>query len=259
MLRVSFPHVTQEDPAMPMPELVVNRSSPVPLYFQVAQQIEQAIHDGQLAPGDRIANEVALADQLGLSRPTLRQAIQTLVDKGMLVRKRGVGTQIVHPKVRRPVELSSLYDDLVKTGQSPITEVLDFGVGPATAPMAERYGVPEGLEVTWFDRLRYAGGEPLALMHNAVPTAVLTLERADLERQGLYELLRAAGHVPRMATQVVGARAANAAEARVLHESRGAPLLTMSRTAWDEKGEAVEYGAHVYRASRYSFELSLTV
>jgi len=65
--------------------------------------------------------------------------------------------------------------------------------------------------------------------------------------------------VPRMATQVVGARAANAAEARVLHESRGAPLLTMSRTAWDEKGEAVEYGAHVYRASRYSFELSLTV
>ena len=125
--------------------------------------------------------------------------------------------------------------------------------------MAERYGVPEGLEVTWFERLRYAGGEPLAIMHNAVPTTVLSLDRADLEQRGLYELLRAAGHVPRMATQVVGARAANAAEARVLGESRGAPLLTMSRTAWDEKGEAVEYGAHVYRASRYSFELSLTV
>ena len=90
--------------------------------------------------------------------------------------------------------------------------------------MAERYGVPEGLEVTWFERLRYAGGEPLALMHNAVPTAVLPLDRADLERTGLYELLRAAGHVPRMATQVVGARAANAAEARVLRrEPRRAP------------------------------------
>jgi len=85
------------------------------------------------------------------------------------------------------------------------------------------------------------------------------LARTDLEQRGLYELLRAAGYVPRMATQVVGARAANAAEARVLGESRGAPLLTMSRTAWDERGEAVEYGAHVYRASRYSFELSLTV
>ena len=81
---------------MPLPDVVVNRSSPVPLYFQVAEQIERAIFDGKLAPGDRIANEVALADQLGLSRPTVRQAIQTLVDKGLLVRKRGVGTQVVN-------------------------------------------------------------------------------------------------------------------------------------------------------------------
>ena len=182
----------------------LDRGSPVPLYFQVATQLEKMIESGEMPVGGRLANEVELADRLGVSRPTMRRAIQYLVERGMLVRKRGVGTQIVHPKVRRPVELSSLYDDLVKTGQSPITEVLDFGVGPATAPMAERYGVPEGLEVTWFERLRYAGGEPLALMHNAVPTAVLSLDRADLERRGLYELLRAAGHVPRMATQVVG-------------------------------------------------------
>ena len=86
---------------MPLPDVVVNRSSPVPLYFQVAEQIEGAIQGGQLAPGDRIANEVALADQLGLSRPTVRQAIQTLVDKGLLVRKRGVGTQVVNAPIRR--------------------------------------------------------------------------------------------------------------------------------------------------------------
>ena len=92
----------------------------------------------------------------------------------MLVRKRGVGTQIVHPKVRRPVELTSLYDDLVKTGQRPLTEVLDFVVGPATARMSELAGVPEGMEITWFERLRSAGGEPLAFMHNAVPTAVMS-------------------------------------------------------------------------------------
>jgi DNA-binding GntR family transcriptional regulator len=237
----------------------VDRASPVPLYFQVATQLEEMIESGEMPVGGRLANEVELADRLGVSRPTMRRAIQYLVERGMLVRKRGVGTQIVHPKVRRPVELSSLYDDLVKTGQAPATEVLDFTVGPATQRMAELAGVPEGLEVSWFERLRTAGGEPLALMHNAVPTAILPLERTDLEQRGLYELLRAAGHVPRMATQVVGARAANAAEARVLGESRGAPLLTMSRTAWDERGEAVEYGAHVYRASRYSFELSLTV
>src|SRR6186713_305031 len=187
----------------PVRPVEVDRTSPVPLYFQVATRLQELIEKGEIGVGARIENEVDLAERLGVSRPTTRRAIQYLVERGMLVRKRGVGTQVVHPKVRRPVELSSLYDDLVKTGQAPITEVLDFGVGPATARMAERYGVPEGLEVTWFDRLRYAGGEPLALMHNAVPTAVLALDRADLERRGLYELLRAAGHVPRMATQVV--------------------------------------------------------
>ena len=87
---------------------------------------------------------------------------------------------------------------------------------------------------------------------------MLTLDEADLEQRGLYELLRAAGHIPRMATQVVGARAATAAEARLLGEPRGAPLLTMTRTAWDAGGQAVEYGSHLYRASRYSFEISLT-
>ena len=73
----------------------LERSSPVPLYFQVAQAFEKAILDGELKPGDRFENELALAKRLNLSRPTTRRAIQELVDKGMLVRKRGVGTQVV--------------------------------------------------------------------------------------------------------------------------------------------------------------------
>ena len=71
-------------------------------------------------------------------------------------------------------------------------------------------------------------------------------------------MLRAAGHAPRTASQTVGARAATAAEAKLLCEPRGAPLLTMTRTAWDAEGRAVEYGSHLYRASRYSFEFALT-
>ena len=73
----------------------LDRSSPVPLYFQLAQAIEAAILDGELEPGDRFENELALAKRLNLSRPTTRRAIQEMVDKGMLVRKRGVGTQVV--------------------------------------------------------------------------------------------------------------------------------------------------------------------
>lgn len=97
----------------------LDRSSPIPLYFQVAEQISEAIRRGDLIPGSRLDNEILLADRLGLSRPTVRQAIQYLVDKGLLVRKRGVGTQVVHGQVKRSVELTSLYDDLRGAGQSP--------------------------------------------------------------------------------------------------------------------------------------------
>jgi DNA-binding GntR family transcriptional regulator len=242
----------------PVPEVSLDRSSPVPLYFQVATRLQQLIEDGEMPVGSRLENEVELAERLGVSRPTMRRAIAYLVERGMLVRKRGVGTQIVHPKVRRPVELTSLYDDLRKSGQSPRTEVLLLEVRRAPDHVAEALGVPEGLDVTWMERLRHAGGEPLAIMHNAVPLDLLPLRAEDLAERGLYELLRAAGHVPRMASQTVGAKSATAAEARMLGDSRGAPMLTMERTAWDAGGRAVEYGSHLYRASRYSFELTLS-
>jgi len=245
-------------PRSPLRPVEVDRSSPVPLYYQVATRLQELIEKGEIGVGDRIENEVDLAERLGVSRPTTRRAIQYLVERGMLVRKRGVGTQVVHPKVRRPVELSSLYDDLVNADRAPRTEVLDLKVVPAEQTIAEALELSPGTPVTWIQRLRYAGGEPLALMHNAIPADLLPLTAQDLADHGLYEILRRAGFVPRIATQVIGARSATAAEARTLHEKRGASLLTMTRTAWDAGGRALEYGSHVYRASRYSFELNLS-
>src|SRR3981081_2781029 len=109
----------------------LDRSSPVPLYYQLAQAIEASIRDGELAPGERFENELALAKRLTLSRPTTRRAIQELVDKGLLVRKRGVGTQVVQTPVHRRVELTSLFDDLTRAGQEPTTVLLDYRVGVA--------------------------------------------------------------------------------------------------------------------------------
>src|SRR6202171_2204164 len=90
----------------------LDRSSPVPLYYQLAQAIEAAIRDGDLSPGDRFENELALAKRLTLSRPTTRRAIQELVDKGLLVRKAWCGTQVVQSAEHGRVELTSLFDHL---------------------------------------------------------------------------------------------------------------------------------------------------
>ncbi|TDE10632.1 GntR family transcriptional regulator [Jiangella asiatica] len=241
-----------------IPQLVVDRTSPVPLYFQVAQHLEQLIESGAYPPGTRLDNEIMLADQLGLSRPTMRRAIEYLVDRGLLVRKRGVGTQVVQPKVRRPVELSSLYDDLRAAGKEPRTEILSFEVQQPSEVVAEALGLGGGSEVYAIRRLRYTGDEPLSIMSNFVPTELVRLQADELAETGLYALIRNAGINLKIATQSIGGRAARAAEARLLAESPGAPLLTMTRIAYDDTGRAVEYGSHIYRASLYTFELTLT-
>jgi DNA-binding GntR family transcriptional regulator len=240
-------------------QLSVDRSSPVPLYFQLSQQLEAAIEHGALTPGSLLGNEIELAARLGLSRPTVRQAIQSLVDKGLLVRRRGVGTQVVHSQVKRPLELSSLYDDLEAAGQRPATRVLVNTVVPASAEVAAALAVAEGSDVHRVERLRLAHGEPMAYLCNFLPPGLLDLDSAQLEATGLYRLMRAAGITLHSARQTVGARAATVVEADRLGEPEGAPLLTMQRTTFDDTGRAVEYGTHTYRASRYSFEFQLLV
>ena len=241
-----------------LPALLVDRTSPVPLYYQVAQQLESAIDSGVLKPGTRLENEIQIAANLGLSRPTVRRAIQYLVEAGLLVRKRGIGTQVVGGRVKRQVELSSLFDDLVRDGRAPSTTVLSYEVAEAEAHVCFALDIPEGTHALDVVRLRFARAEPIALMHNYLPTRFaehVTPER--LERQGLYQLLRSAGVHLRIASQRVGARKAMPVEARHLRVARGSPLLTMERTTYDDKGQPVEHAEHVYRGDTYSLEMTL--
>jgi GntR family transcriptional regulator len=236
----------------------LDRSSPVPLYHQLAEQLTAAITDGRLRPGDPFENEIGMSGRLNLSRPTVRRAISELVNQGLLVRRRGIGTTVANQMVHRKAELTSLYDDLAKAGRGPDTHVLSFERQPLADGMAPDLGLPAGAEVYVFERLRYADGEPLALLRNWVPAGLLALTADDLEAHGLYNLLRGSGVTLRIARQSIGARAATTAEARALGETRGAPLLTMDRAAYDDQGRAIEHGRHLYRASRYSFDLTLT-
>ena len=227
------------------------------MYYQVAQQLEQAIESGELAPGAQLDGELALADVLGVSRPTLRRAIEYLVDRGYLVRRRAVGTQVVHPKVRRPMELTSLYDDLAKSRKNPRTTVLSLQTVPAPDAVAHALGLEEGSMVLAFERLRYADDQALAVMRNWIPLGLVELDPERLQRTGLYQLMRAAGISLHHAYQTIGARAATAAEAKRLNAHKGEPLLTMERTTYNESGQAVELADHIYRASLYSFEIVL--
>jgi len=234
----------------------LDRASPVPLYYQMAKSIEQSINTGVLAPGERLENEIALAARLRVSRPTARRAMQELVELGMLVRKRGVGTQVAPVRVRRKVDLTSLFDDLTDSGRTPTTTVLKYSVGLGTHEITELLEIPPGSEVVTVRRLRYADDEPLALMTNHLSLEIAPTYE-ELNKTGLYSALRGRGIEVHMAQQLIGARTATAEEARILEEKPKAALLTMERTAYDVLGKPIEHGVHVYRASQYSFSTTL--
>jgi GntR family transcriptional regulator len=235
----------------------LEHSSPVPLYHQAAQALERAIEDGRLPRGSKLEGELDLAEQLGISRPTMRAALKQLVDKGLLIRRRGIGTMVAMKPVRRAVALTSLYDDLKESGREPTTRVLDFEETSCPPEIAEHLELGPGAPVLRFDRLRVAESDPIALMHNYVPVGLLGIEREDLELSGLYDLFRRAGITPHVATQRVGARKANDEEAELLEMEPGDPVLTMMRTAYDTAGRPIEYGSHSYPAETYWLEMML--
>lgn len=237
--------------------LVIDRASPIPLWFQVAQGLQALIQTGAVPSGSLLDNELLLSQRLNLSRPTLRRGMQHLVDQGLIVRRRGVGTRVVNRKVRRSLALTSLFDDLRDAGQKPTTELLAREIVPADAEVAAALELAEGHAVTHIERLRRAGSQPVARMSNYFPPELADLPAEALESGGLYELIRARGIVLHAATQTIGAKRATAAEARILQEERGAALLTMQRTAYDDHGRPVEFGRHIYAASRYCFQTEL--
>jgi len=236
----------------------LDRTSPIPLYFQIAENLKEAIQAGTIAPGERLDNELELAEQLGVSRPTVRQAIQRLVQQGLVVRRRGLGTVVVAPRILRPVALTSLYDDLAAAERAPTTAVLSLEEIAADDEIAQVLSLAVGTPVLSIERLRFADDAPLALMHNYLPAKLLQgRTEADLEQTGLYELLRSQGVQLHAADQVLAARRATAHEARLLQAPRSVTVLTMTRTAFDPAGLPIEHGRHAYLADRYSFKMSL--
>jgi len=237
--------------------IVVDRTSPVPLYHQLSQQFTAAIEKGILKPGDSFENELSLADRLELSRPTVRRAISELVSRGLLVRRRGVGTTVASQVIHRRDELTSLYDDMQRKGQQPVTVVRQFATERRDARAAEMLGVDPDTPLVCIERLRLANDTPTALMQNWLPPQYADVTVADLERGSLYGWLRARGAFPVIARQTISARRPTAAERKLLALAPGDPLLTMMRRAYLANGEAVEFGDHCYRFDQYAFDVTV--
>lgn len=237
-------------------EIELDRNSATPLYQQISTPLTKLIMSGAIEPGRLIEDEVSLARRLDVSRPTTRRALQELVNSGLLVRRRGVGTRVTPTHVHRQIGLTSLNEDLEAAGYATRTEVLYYQVQLADEDQAAKLACSVGDEVVTIERLRWINDAPLGIMHNTIPSRIApTL--TELTHKGLYKCL--AERDVKMATgvQTIGARVATEREASLLGLDPGAALLTIERTSYGVSGDVVEYGRHVYDATQYNVTIPL--
>lgn len=238
----------------------INKESKLPYYHQLYEMMRDRIIDGDLSPGQALPTEQELVERYGISRTTVRHALDQLVNEGLVYRQSGRGTFVAHPTVEQGIgKITSFTEDMRQRGLTPGTEVLRTRLLRASATIAEKLGVAAGEGLALIMRLRLADDEPMSveesyLRHRLCPGvlahdyALRSLTRI-LEREFGIAILRA--------RQIVGAVSASRSLAQMLGTSEGSPLLYIERVSYTQSGEPIEYLRLYHRGDRYSLTTEL--
>ncbi|MCS7220419.1 MAG: GntR family transcriptional regulator [Anaerolineae bacterium] len=238
----------------------ISKNHPVPIYYQLEQEIRHRIEMGEWKPGDLLPSERELAERYQISRMTVRQALANLVNDGLLYRERGRGTFVARPKIhKRLSSLTSFTEDMRARGKLAGAEVLQLKLEPASPAVARDLAVPAGQPIVLVERLRLADREPVGIERSHLSFAGCeAIMREDLTGS-LYRLLKEKyGIIPTHAEERIEAGLCPAREAQWLGIHRSAPVLLITRVTYSQEGLPFEYVESVYRADRYTLHVSLT-
>ncbi|WP_329090970.1 GntR family transcriptional regulator [Actinomadura citrea] len=208
--------------------------------------------------GDALPSERRLAEELGVSRPTLRQAIDGLVAEGLLDRRHGSGTYLAEPRIAVSLTMTSFTEDMIRRGMKPGGRVLSFRTETAGARIGRRLALSPVEEVFTIRRLRLADEAPMAIETLYLPRALIPdLRRSDLEGRSFYDLLRGNGVVIASGTETIEPTVTTAEEAAELGVPVHMPAFLFERITKDAGGRPLEYVRSLYRGDRYRLELDL--
>lgn len=246
-----------------MQNYTLHRDVPVPMYYQLKLQLQADIREGRLRPGDRLPPECELCERLGVSRPTVRQAMSELAAEGLLTRRKGKGTFVAAP-AERPVDarffqrLQSFNEEMLQKGLTPSTRVLCAEVTGGRPDVAGELGLAQDAPLIHLTRLRAADGQPLVVVDTWLPGARFAgLEREDFALDSLYALLdaRYGVRVDRACRQFEAADA-SPEDARLLDMEAGRAVCRVRTLAYCGQ-EPVEVSLARYRGDRNSFTVEL--
>ena len=224
----------------------------VPKYYRVKRAILALIDD--LPVGSALPTEREFAERFDTSRTTVRQAIAELVVEGRLERTQGRGTFVSQPKLMQVRQATSFSQDLAAEGWSPGSRILAVSVEAATEDMAGPLRVDVGQPVQRVERLRTRGDEVIAHEVAHLPGVFPGLAEELAARGSLYRTLdEAYGRVVDAVEDSVETTLADPVAADLLGVDTGLPLLLVHRTAWDAKGQPVEWTRSLFRGDRFRF------
>lgn len=233
----------------------INRRSKIPYYQQLYEILRGKIIRGEWNPGDMISPESELIERYQVSRNTVRQVLDILVNEGLIYRQRGRGTFVSHPTLEQTmVRIVSFTEDMSQRGFEPGTEVLSAALIKAPDDIAEKLQVGPGEELAAIERLRLADGEPMSIEKSyLVHRYCLNVLQHDYARNPLRQALERDYQIRLVhAKQVIRAILASKDLAKLLEIRTNSPLLYIERVSYSPNSIPVEYLQIYYRADRYS-------
>jgi GntR family transcriptional regulator len=238
----------------------IDRRSKLPYYQQLYEILRGKIARKAWKPGDMIPPESELIETYQVSRSTVRQVLDMLVNEGLVYRERGRGSFIAHPTVEQTMtRIVSFTEDMRQRGFEPGTQVLSARLVPASKDIAERLQVPIGEPLAYVERLRLADGEPMSIEESHLVNRYCPdILQHDYARQPLREILEQDYNIRLVnAKQVIRAISTPTNLAEFLEVRPRSPLLFIERVSYSQHNLPIEFLCIYYRADRYSLFVEL--
>ncbi|MBB5174709.1 GntR family transcriptional regulator [Texcoconibacillus texcoconensis] len=238
---------------------MIDKQSPIPIYYQLEEWVKHNIERGEWEEGMMIPSERELAEKHEVSRMTIRQAINNLVNAGYLSREKGKGTFVEPNKIEQPLQgLTSFTEDMEARGMKPGARLLSIGIVSATEMVANRLDISEGSQVFELRRVRLADDQPMALEATYLPVELVPEFSETIANHSLYDYIEnELGFEVEKATQSIEASIVSDEERDVLGLESGDPVLLIERCTSLKDGRPLEFVKSVYRADRYKFYIDM--
>lgn len=248
------PMITLDESLKRLLTATVDRSSPLPMYVQIAASLRSMIQSGVLAPGSLLPSEKQLCDTFGVSRMTLRQAYDVLDREELLRSQRGRGTQVLPPRMRKEQQqMRSFTEEIRSRGGKPKSKILRFESTDPTPASRQNLQLPDGQHVYRIERIRFNDTTPLAIEKVEIPCFLCPdLDKYDLLGHSLYEILEREFKL-RLdhCTETISAAMPSREERELLELPKGVAVLRIERKTLTINDTPAELAVTTYRGDLY--------